>query len=238
MSDPNPGDPGFREKSQNQLVLSFLWVRFFVGLVGLLVPLLLIAYTVTAGNWQLAPSISDFFHTGGREIMVGGLSAVAVFLFAYKGFEDDPRWPSDRLVSRFTAVAALCVAFFPNKLLPGETCSWLQCIFGGFTKYVHYGAAIAFFAGLAVFCLVNFRRSALGTTPSKRKQERNVIFLMCGIGLVVSLVAIILGSVFDFGGSFVFWAESVGVWIFAVSWLFKGESLGPLARVAQVLPGR
>lgn len=225
---PGPGD---REKSNNELVVSFLAVRRFIGVVGVAVPLLLILYSLTAAGGRLAPSISDYFHTGGREIMVGGLCAVAVFLLSYQGFQDDPRRPSDRAVARTAAIAAFGVAFFPNKLAAGEACSWLQCLLGDATKYVHYLSAIVFFAALAVFCLVNFRRAGIGQAPDPDKRERNAIFLLCGIGLVISLAAIIAGSVLNFGGSFVFWSESIGVWIFAISWLFKGQSLQAIIRL-------
>jgi len=235
---------GKDQEDKNELVTSYLEVRKFIGLTGISLPIFLLLFSVIADGSGPKGSISAYFYSGGREILVGSLFAIGVFLFAYKGFDKDKRQPTDKLVSRLAAVGAIGIAFAPMDWAASGSpvepvCTWLQCtLTGGVTKYLHGAFAVLFFGSLATFCLVNFQRCADGAEPDAEKLFRNGIFKMLGWIIVIGTVGFIAGSIWDFGGAFVFWAESVAVVAFGLSWIIKGEAIeGSIERLRTMRQG-
>ncbi len=245
MQTRNP-KPGFVAEAQNDLVLSFLAVRRMLGMLGLFLPLSLLA-TALFTDEPMRPSISEFYHGQGREFFVGTLCAIGVFLWSYVGYPPSHigEKPTDKQVSRVAAVAVICVALFPtgDNLAPeGQTmqaCSVFQCIVGEATsRTLHYIAAGIFFSSLAVFCLVLFRRDG-GTSQDAEKQAKNRIYTICGITIVACVLALgLYGVVYAMndsvgqarldGSYLVFILETIGITAFAISWLTKGKALKPL----------
>ena len=238
QDNPHFGDI---EKEKNELVLSFIAVRRFVGIIGFSLPCLLILYSLMIEDSGPKRSISAYFHSGGREILVGSLFGLGVFLYAYKGFSKDKRIPTDKFVSRVAAICAVGVAFFPMSFArsgatgqPVDT--WMQMIVGEtYTTLLHGLFALALFSCLATFCLVNFQRHKPGQDPDPEKQVRNSVFSLLGWVIVLATIGFLVGSFMQFDNAFVFWAESIAVWAFGISWLIKGEAmekaLGPVYRM-------
>ncbi|MEE9428893.1 MAG: hypothetical protein V3V25_12175 [Paracoccaceae bacterium] len=222
---------GAQQKDRNELVSSYLEVRKFIGFIGISLPIFLLLFSVIADGTGPKDSISAYYYSGGREILVGSLFAIGVFLFSYKGFDKDKRKPTDKFVSRMAAIGAIGIAFSPmDWAKSGSTiepvCTWLQCsLTTDVTKYLHGAFAIMFFGSLATFCLVNFQRCEKDTTPDEDKQFRNFLFRILGYVIVVCTVAFIVGSQLRIGGSFVFWAEAIAVIAFGLSWIIKGEAI-------------
>jgi hypothetical protein len=248
-----PADP----EGQNDLVLSFLAVRRALGMLGFFLPTSLILLVLLTDE-VMRPSISEFYHSTAGDLFVGTLCAIAVFLWSYVGYPPQVpgEWPSDRLVSRVAAVAALGVALFPtaDKALAGlpqataGACTLMQCLIGDdMARRVHYGSAAVFFLCLALFCLVLFRRTG-GRVASRGKRGRNRIYAGCGwtiLACIALLAAYGLGyrmqddagrAAYDATRA-VFILESVAVFAFALSWLVKGETLKPLQRMVEPRAG-
>lgn len=234
-------DQGANEKDKNELVLSFIAVRRFVGIIGVLLPFLLILYSLMIDGSGPKRTISSYFYSGGREILVGSLFGLGVFLYAYKGFSKDTRQPSDKLISRAAAICAIGIAFFPMSFANSDATvkpvpTWMQSIFGeGLCYALHGASALIFFACLATFCLVNFQRHKPGSEPDPEKKVRNGIFTFLGCVIILATIGFLLGSFLQFDSAFVFWMESIAVWAFGISWLIKGEAmekaLGPIYRL-------
>jgi len=242
--------PSAVSEAENELVMSFLAVRRALGFLGIALPLsLLLVAGLTAE--PMRASMSEFYFGRAGDLFVGILCAIGVFLWAYVGYppKDRGEWPTDRMVSRIAALAAVLVALVPtlDKMAvpenPARGCSVLQCLLGDeISRMVHYGAAAVFFGCLAVFCLVLFRRD--GGQMSRGKRARNRIYGLCGWMIVASMGALALfGVVYrmqDAAGQaamdatyLVFMLEAVGVVAFGISWLIKGETLKPLQRLMQ-----
>lgn len=91
--------------------------RVIIGFVGLALPVLVYIIAAwrpqsAATRWQLLPSISAYYYTGATAIFVGLLATLAVFLFAYQGY--DNQWHVlDVIAARIAALASVLVAFFP-----------------------------------------------------------------------------------------------------------------------------
>ena len=84
--------------AREEIVDNFYRVRRALGVLGLLLPFLLLA--IGFGFGKAEPSISDYYHTLLRDVYVGILTAIGVFLICYTGFRrDDTERFSDDLVT-------------------------------------------------------------------------------------------------------------------------------------------
>ena len=238
---------GPQQEAENELVLSFLAVRRALGILGFILPASLVLYGILSGE-GIQSSISEFYFTSAGDLLVGTLTAIGVFLLTYIGFERRTgEILSDFWVSRIAAIGALGVAFIPTSppaegptLLPQPiTHRWLGV---ETSQYLHYGSAAIFFAGLAIFCLVLFRRHDHSVPMPPDKIYRNKVYLICGITIVA--VMVLLLAFFFYRRSLtpeeqkaldsydlVFYLETLGVLAFSVSWLTKGRALVPIRRM-------
>ncbi|WCR10261.1 hypothetical protein JHW45_14485 [Paracoccus stylophorae] len=238
MKDPQ----GVVQKAENDLVLSFLSVRRAIGALGFFLPVALLVYGLFSADGILR-SISAAYYSPMREIFVGTLIAQAVFLWSYEGFRRNAgEIVSDKATARIAAVAAALVALAPTSpagILPPTAppfdpvadCTLLQCQLGiALTGRLHLAAAAIYFAALAVYCLVLFRR---GRVDSDEKLASNRIYRICGWTIVVciALIGLLFLTGLDETLSLlrpIFWLELVATFAFATSWMVKGDALRPL----------
>jgi cytochrome bd-type quinol oxidase subunit 2 len=107
---PTSGDANVREITQ-----SYYRVRRLLGYLGFLLPLLLII-GVFLPVVDMKPSISDFYHTVLRDLFVGVLITMGVFLVSYQGYERKEGEPfSDNVLATFAGLMVFGVALFPNE---------------------------------------------------------------------------------------------------------------------------
>jgi hypothetical protein len=86
--------------------------------------------------------------------------------------------------------------------------------------WLHNICAFGFFGLLAYNSLFLFTKSSGTITENKKK--RNVIFRVCGIGMVASFLAIIPVSIFEWWGG-VWIIETIALAFFGISWLTKAD---------------
>lgn len=216
------------EQTKDELVLSYHRVRQALGFLGLSLPVtLLLGALISDGG--MAPSISDFYHTTQRDIFVGTLCAIGIFLFSYRGYRPvQGEKISDDILATLAGISAFGVAFFPNEGGGYEVISLTQALVGPVTaSVIHYASALVFFFCLGLFCYIKFPKTA---RPVRRRW-----YIWCGHIILISSLMILAGSVIrDFGSeamkamvlksNMIFWAEAAGVWAFALSWLIKGKA--------------
>ena len=229
-------------------------LTLYVGLVAFLLPTLLLAFAMfndrfcsydSISHYYFAPMLGSYF--------VGCLGFITLFLLSYVGHTVSDMW-----MSAIGGIAAAGVAIFPTSDA-GCTYvdSQLARAFvypagsdgGGFTfdlnafggieaSTIHFGSAAALFLILAWFCIWSFRRnngSGVSDTGdgklamSGKKQLRNLIYLLCGLGILAAMAVIGLSGDSSADAStggrtqLTFWAETVALYLFAVSWLVKGR---------------
>lgn len=204
----------------NNLVHSYLSLRKAVGWIGILLPFALMAGAnfIFDGNVILR-SISHYYYSGMRDVFVGGVCAIALFLFFYRGYDNWGKINWDNLLSSLAGLFAIGIAIFPTT----ETGS------ASLSGIVHLICACAFFVILAAFSLFIFTKK--GPSPTDEKNIRNQIYVACGLTMAVCMIAIAVFMNFGdgslSGSSFVFWAEALALVAFGISWLTKGGSLYP-----------
>jgi hypothetical protein len=206
-----------RPDNEPRYVRSYVCTRFAIGLVGVLLPPVLVFLEPALFDGLPAPrgSLSAYYYSGLREIFVGGLWAIGVFLVVYKFL--DFSWES--LLSSLAGVAAVLVAVFPTER-PGDGVmpTPFQVKLGeDVVTAIHYGAAVAFIALLVPIVLFFAREEG-------RREHRNwqgfhtftAAFIVFGAALAA--FAGITGGP-DKG---VLFGEWIAVWAFGASWLVKG----------------
>ena len=93
--------------TQNALVLSYLTLRRAVGCIGITLPFVLAFGKMLFESPGIFDSISYYYHSTMRDVFVGSLCAIAVFLLSYRGYG----WQDD-LASNFAGVCAIGIALF------------------------------------------------------------------------------------------------------------------------------
>ena len=239
-----------RQKAENDLVLSFLAVRRAIGYLGFFLPVVLILYGILSADGILN-SISAYYYSPMREILVGTLCAQAVFLWSYEGYRPlTPQLLTDQNIARLAAIGALGIALLPTAedlvyenpagapvtVEQPVDCTVAQCVLGeGVTALLHLASAGIFFGALAIFCLVLFVR---GSRDTAEKRARQRIYRICGWVILAALAAMAAILVFDPEGRLsalrpIFWLETLACFAFATSWTVKGRRMRPLVRMAQ-----
>jgi len=230
------------QKQENTLVWSYYYVRQALGWIGILLPFLLILGNLSQGT-SPAPSISDYFHSYMRDVFVGAMVAIGIFLLTYKGYENrENEWLSDFWVSSLAGAGAIGVALFPttNKFQippePQNAVTITQALIEpGRASFLHDLSALVFFVCLFLFCWVLFRRFDPDVGIDDAKRRRFVIYKLCGGFIAVAIAGLAVIAVIKRTGTpdqiafivehdLIFWFEAVGVWAFGVSWLVKGKA--------------
>lgn len=208
--------------------------RQVIGYIGLVLPLLLIALVIARdgfARWMALDSISAYYYTGAVAAFVGMLVSLALFLFTYRGYDNECHW-ADRAAGFVAGFAALGVALFPTEPPDVLELAWWRPWIGA----VHFGSAIVLFAMFAVYALWLFRITPGGREhASDEKRRRNAVYLLCGLVIVAGMVWAIVAKR---AGGPIFWPESLALAAFAISWLVKGRALRAVGDAARSLMHR
>ncbi|MFR9778381.1 DUF998 domain-containing protein [Micromonospora sp. MS34] len=206
-------------------------LRLGIGSVGIALPVVLIVgHLLVTRRFTLLDSLSGYYHTEMRDVFVGSLCAVGVFLIAYRY-----RWPDDAL-GTVAGLLAIAVALFPTTVgAPAGTTSHSDRMVG----VVHQVAAAGLFLLLAGFCLFLFTRPDRVGVPPRPSAVR--LYRVCG-GLILVAVTLALASTLlpaDVRHTVkpVLWCETVAVFAFGAAWVAKSDALFRAARPGPKDPG-
>lgn len=206
------------------LLISYLALRKAIGVIGIALPFALAVGVMVASGFGLAApdiemSISAYYHTVMRDVLVGSMCAIGVFLMSYRGYDRDHI--AGILGGLFAVGVALCpTSRYADPVGCEHVLSVLHAVFAGLL-----------FATLAYFSLVLFTKTSGDAAPTARKRHRNIVYRVCGIVIVlcillVGLVSLLFSDVPSVLAHHpVFWLEAIAIVAFGVSWLVKGEAI-------------
>ena len=215
------------QKNDNPQLISYMLLRQIVGLLGIALPVLLIVGAFYYGDCDIVQkSISDYYHTKMRNILVGVLSAVAMFMFTYKGYD-----VRDSIAGNLACVFAVGVAFFPTGVDTLSACAEQCIVYEPWIEIMHFTFAGLFFGVLIYFSLFLFTAcSRPKDQQDQQKKRRNTIFKTCAYVMIACVVLIAVYFLFldeKYPGlqklKPVFWLEAIALWAFGISWLTKGQ---------------
>ena len=213
------------------LVISYLGLRKAIGIIGVALPFVLALGNIllralgihsSLHDPVIESSISSYYYTDVRNIFVGSMCAIGVFLMSYRGYDR-----RDARAGRFAFVCAIGVAFFPTSPLPAATPD--QKLIGG----VHLTFAALLFLTLAYFSLKLFTETDRKKPPTRQKLQRNLVYRVSGY-IMLACIALIAVAALPPIKAMVeqlaprFWLEAIAIVAFGVSWLTKGEAIAIL----------
>jgi hypothetical protein len=219
-----------RRTTRNPAVLSYYTMRRAVGLIALTLPLALAAGDIVAAllgpahrlpHPLLERSISDYYFTPMRDYYVGAVCAIGAFLASSRGYD-----LLDELTGYLAGFFAFGVAFFPTFDPRNVRLTHLDMKFG----YIHTIFAALLFLQLGYICLFLFRKSSPEKPFTRRKRQRNRIYGVTGLIMVISISAIVsltLRAIVErrHPSHWLFWLETAALAAFGVAWLTKGEGI-------------
>ena len=209
------------ETPAESLVLAYLSMRKAIGVLGVALPFVMLLGGLILFGTGIQGSISRYDYTGMRDVLVGILCAIGVFLLSYKGHDWRDNWAGN-----LTCLCAVCLAVIPTA--PAGEATALQQTLGT----VHLVAAALFFLTLAYFSLCLFTKTHLDQAPTPKKLQRNRIYRICGFTilgtlLVMANLSLLPGQIEEDLKALhaIYWLESLAVVAFGVSWLVKGQAI-------------
>jgi len=194
-------------------VRSYVFMRLAIGVLGFLLPPLIVFLEPILFDGQPFPrgSLSAYYYSGVRELFVGMLCAIGVFLVIYK-IADRTR---ESRVSTYAGIAVIVVALFPTGK-PGAAvpATPLQDLLGEeWVERVHFC-----FAGVFIFLLGLICRYF-----ARNRQERRGLHRACAVVILLALGLAVLAGATGWPDKGILIAEWVAVWAFAISWLATVE---------------
>lgn len=198
-----------------------LWlkrIRNYAGFLGMILPwLALFSAGIAehpARSWWY--SISATYYQS--PALAGILTTASVVLMCYDGYSK-----LDSIVTTVSGIFGIGIVLFPC------TVSWLDSMtrVGFFQLPMHYSNYIHCFCAGIFFVLLAFNSLFLFTKSegemTKNKIKRNVIYIICGIGMLFFMVLQVISSMSDsFKGYWTMINEIGMLQFFGISWLTKG----------------
>lgn len=179
---------------------------------------MLLPWIVVILGFAFPPSISATYYVATciTPFMII-LGSASILLVSYKGYD----WKDD-LVLTSSGIAGLCICLFPCN--PSADLASVVGLLGGTfaipaaaSNIIHLISAIVFFALLAYNSIFLFTKTS-GEMTTKKK-IRNIIYRVCGIGMLASFLLLLLPSFY-----IQTWLmETIALFFFGVSFLTKAD---------------
>lgn len=225
------------------LLISYVTLRRIVGVIGILLAFVL-RIGIIVGNHKVPYSVSSYYYSPMRNVLVASLCILGMFLIAYKGHDN-----IETGITNIAGVAAIGVAFFPTSD-PSFRPAWVSDLHPFFAaialislalmalQFTHMkaddktgGAAklnwwreIGYMGGALLFKYPDY----VDINRKPNKDMRNRIYSSCAW---IILVAVILAFAQNFWPTsaknvtqWLFWFEALALVAFGFSWLIKGET--------------
>ena len=204
--------------------INTLRLRKLLGWAGMLLPLVVLALCLIFGygfpdsissTYYLSPTITPFM------IILG---ASSVLLISYMGYDKQ-----DDIICTLAGIFGLLICLFScstENLITHWVHVAIPTTVGTFqlpaniSGILHNISAFIFFGLLAYNSFFLFTKSSGEMTDKKKK--RNIIYRVCGIGMMSSFIFIIPVSIFNLWGG-VWIIEAIALIFFGISWLTKSD---------------
>ena len=190
-------------------------IRNIAGFLGMILPWIALfsSYIRPHPSATWFYSISATYYQS--PALAGILTAASIVLMCYDGYDI-----IDNIVTTASGVFGICIVLFPCKV------DWLSGNVGFFqlpmeiSNIIHCGSAFGFFGLLSVNSLFLFTKG--DDSPTPQKKIRNIVYRVCGIGMIVDTVAFIVVMNITGKGWVMMIGEIILLTLFGISWLTKG----------------
>lgn len=156
-------------------------------------------------------SISATWYTNACTVFMIILGSASFLLISYKGYER-----IDDILLTCSGISGLGICLFPCSITSSHERVGTFLIDNQVSNILHCVFAVIFFGLLAYNSLFLFTKSTGGITPNK--SARNIIFRVCGIGMVASFAIVLIPIPCNM------WiTEAVALFFFGISFLTKAN---------------
>jgi len=208
-------------QNENSSVIPLLKLRKAIGIMGIAFPFVVSLGGLLLFRTGIQDSISDYYHTGMRDVFVGMLFGIGFFLLSYRGYET-----ADNIAANLGCAFAVGLSLFPTAP-EGDVSSTV-----GLIGHIHLAFGALFFLTLIYFSLFLFTKTSKQLQPTKRKLQRNRVYRICGFAmgaciLLITAYYLLPGERTTFLGIShpVFVFEAIMVVAFGISWITKAEAI-------------
>lgn len=192
-------------------------LRCLIGGLGMALPWIVVVLSLAFGygfpdsisaTYFVDPCVAPFM------IILG---SAGVLLCTYKGYD-----LIDNILNTIAGIFGICVCLFPCAAKSGNIGTFQ--LTANVSDIIHMVAAISFFGILAYNSLFQFTKSNGEMTELKKK--RNLIFRICGIGMIASFALLPLASFGILNIPHVIWViEMIALQFFGISWITKANCI-------------
>jgi hypothetical protein len=202
-------------------MISYMAFRKLVGWVAIALPVFVWIGASVLEAIPMQDSISAYYYTSMRDVFVGFLCAVGVFLCLYRGVSR-----FDAALTIIAGAAVTSIALLPMDPVYDPIIQQRFPEFNATVCYVNHGplkfhflASVLFFLSISILTIFRF---PLTKEPviTPQKQWRNAVYFLCGLTMIFGIV--IIGIQLMRHGS-IFWPETFAIGAFGVAWLTKGQ---------------
>lgn len=188
-------------------------LRCMLGWLGMMLSFIVLALSEAYG-YGFPDSISATYYipTCITPFMII-LGSAGLLLISYKGYE-----LIDDIVCTLAGIFGLGICIFSCSSRPGLVGTFQ--LPSDISGVIHNSCATCFFGLLSINSLFLFTKTSGLVTPNKKK--RNVIFRICGIGMILSFIGMIPVKIFNIHGGCWF-VEMLALIFFGISWLTKAN---------------
>lgn len=182
-------------------------LRATIGWLGMLLPWIVV---VLIGYFPA--SISATWYTNACTVFMIILGSASFLLISYKGYS-----LVDDILLTCSGIAGLGICLFPCAVTNIHEKVGTFMIDNQVSNVLHFIFAVVFFGLLAYNSLFLFTKSCGEMT--KKKKARNIIFRVCGIGMIASFLILLIPNL-----SYKTWLmETIALFFFGVSFLTKAD---------------
>jgi len=212
---------------------TYFYLRLGTGLLAFMFPILLWVGGKALFGISLLESMSNYYHTGMRNVFVGVLFAIGFFLMLYKGFTQREDWALN-----LAAALAVGIALFPMNIdwnigcnidckTAVDTCACLESRFKPYMEGgLHAVCAALFFLSIAYVAIFCSGETLYLVDAKKRKLYKYIYYVL---GWMMVAVPAVVWLLFTFahqenpnGKNYsIFFVEFAGIWVFSFYWLVK-----------------
>lgn len=183
-------------------------LRIGIALIGAALPVLLWLREQIPEGSPLRGSMSVYYYSDvSRDILIGALCAVGVFLYLYKGYGT-----AENIALNLAGVFAILIALFPTTDPDAAQRPAIT---------VHIVSAALFFICIAYVALFRSADTLALMRDTKQARAMQRSYRLIGIGMLISPIAAMVLSRLLQPESLVFFVEALAVWLFAAYWLLK-----------------
>lgn len=192
-------------------------LRCFIGGLGMALPVIVVVLSLIYGyGFPDSISATYFIPTCITPFMII-LGSAGILLVCYRGYNK-----VDNVLNTIAGLAAWGVCLFPCAAQRGHIGTFQ--LDASVSDIIHTVSALVFFGILAYNSLFQFTKGM--PVPTLEKKKRNIIFRICGLGMIASFVLLPLVKFGILNIPHVIWViEFIALWFFGISWITKANCI-------------